>query len=177
MSQPLAVAVMLGVAILILGLMLWGWTRRRRRDAGIIAPFDTRTPAQRTDDGGFTESGLYVASTAHGAPLERLAIAGLAFRTKAAVTVSPAGVAIDLAGERPVLFTPDMLVGVDRATWAVGRVVEPDGLVLIAWRTALGVVVDSYLRLHSDPRALIARIAELVPTINPPASPSTESTE
>ncbi len=177
MSQPMAVGVMLGVAALILGLMLWGWMRRRRRDSGIIAPLDTRTAAQRESDGGFTEAGLYVASTAHGEPLDRLAIAGLAFRTKAAVTVSPAGVALELAGERPVLFTPDMLVGVDRATWAVGRVVEPDGLVLIAWRTALGVVVDSYLRLHSDPRALIARIGALVPTITPSASPSTESTE
>lgn len=173
MSRELSVIVMLLVGCLVLGLMLWGWTRRKRRDSGLVAPVDQRTDAQRAADTGHQVSGLYVASTAHGAPLDRLVISGLAFRAKTDVTVSAAGVSLALAGERPVFLARDTLVGVDRATWTVDRVVEPGGLVLIAWRAADGTVVDSYLRLQgSEPLDLIARIDAILPI---PASSSTES--
>ena len=179
MRRELAVIVMLAVACTILALMLWGWARRRRRDLGVTAPFDTRTETEVAAHGGETIGGLYVASTAHRAPLDRLAIAGLSFRAQTTITVSIAGVALNLAGERPVLLAAETLVGVERATWTVGRIVEPNGLVLIAWRTTSGTVVDSYLRLQdSDPRALIAQIEALVPKTNTlPASTPTESTE
>lgn len=179
MSRELAVILMLSVGAIILALMLWGWSRRRHRDAGMTAPLDDRTQTQITADGGYAVSGLYVASTAHRAPLDRLAIEGLAFRAKTSVVVSAAGVALNLAGERPVLLAPDTLVSVDRATWAVGRIVEPNGLVLITWRSAVGTIVDSYLRLQgTDPHALIAEVAALVAqTESLPASSSTESTE
>ena len=173
MTRELAVIVMLLVGCLILGLMLWGWMRRKRRDTGLTAPLDQRTPEQLAADTGYRVSGLYVASTAQGAPLDRLAISGLAFRAKVDVTVSEAGVALALAGERPVLITREMLLGADRATWTVDRVVEPGGLVLIAWRAANGTVVDSYLRLQgNEPLDLIARITAILPL---PTSPSTES--
>lgn len=179
MSQPVAVVLMLSVAAIILTLMLWGWSRRRHRDSGISAPRDLRTEAEIAVHGGYRATGLYVASTVHGAPLDRLAIAGLAFRAKSDIIVSPAGVALHLAGEHPVLIAPQALVAVDRATWVVGRIVEPNGLVLISWRTEVGTTVDSYLRLHdAEPTVLIAEIAALVSKHHSlPASSSTESTE
>lgn len=174
MSRELSVLVMLLAGCVLLGLMLWGWTRRKRRDSGLVAPLDLRSDAERAADGGYRVTGLYVASTATGAPLDRLAISGLAFRAKAEITVSSAGVALALAGERPVLLAREQLVGVDRATWTVDRVVEPNGLVLLAWRTANDTIVDSYFRLQgTEPKELIAHIETILPLAT---SSSTEST-
>lgn len=179
MSREAAVLVMLGVGLLVFALMIWGWTTRKHRDSGITAPLDTRTAAEIAAHGGEAHGGLYVASTTHQAPLDRLVITGLAFRAQTTVTVSVAGVALNLAGERPVLIETSSLVAVARATWTVGRVVEPKGLVLISWRTDDGTIIDTYLRLHgSDPQTLIAQIEPLVPQLtNLPASTSKESTE
>lgn len=174
MSRELSVIVMLFVGCLILALMLWGWSRRKRRDSGLAAPFDERTEEQlAAETGHHRVSGLYVASTAHGAPLDRLVISGLAFRAKTDVTITGAGVVLALAGERPVLITAETLVGTGRATWTVDRVVEPGGLVLLAWRAADGTVVDSYLRLQGhETHDVIARITAILPL---PTSPSSES--
>ncbi|MGX9347664.1 PH-like domain-containing protein [Microbacterium sp. KNMS] len=148
---------MAAIAAVILGAMAWGWRRRSRRDAGTSAPV-------RAAEGAETArfDGLYVATTRHDQPLDRLAVRHLEFRAKAGVTVTDRGVALDLAGAPGIFLRADELVGAGRATWTIDRVVETDGLVLIAWRASDGTLCDSYVRLQGDdPDALVAAIEDL----------------
>ncbi|GAA1738319.1 hypothetical protein [Microbacterium paludicola] len=164
MTQEAAALILVGLAVVVLALMAWGWRRRSRRDAGIAAPVGERRGEIR---GTFT--GLYVATTRHEAPLDRLNVRHLAFRARATVVVTDAGVALELPGSAPVFLGAARIEGAGRATWAIDRVVENDGLVLVAWTADDGTVCDTYLRLQDgDPDALVAEIARLqTPTDSP----------
>lgn len=171
MTREGAIAILLASAVLLLALMAWGWARRRRRDGALTAPLGVPEDAVIST----FYSGLYVATTRHEQPLDRLAIRHLAFRSKARIAVSDRGVLLRLAGEPDVFLPADALVGVGRATWTIDRVVERDGLVVLAWRVDAETVADSYLRLQGDdPDALVNAISRLRPPAEAPA-PSTGS--
>lgn len=161
MTREGALLVMIGVVVVLVGLGVWAWRRRARRDGGFAAPVG-ELPAGATALA--SASGFYVATTRHGQPLERLAIRGLGFRSRADVTVTGVGVAIDLTGQ-PRLFLPvARIAGVELATVAIDRVVEPGGLVRLTWRAertgADTELVDSYLRPQDgSARALADAIA------------------
>ncbi|MET0781376.1 MAG: hypothetical protein ABWY26_02255 [Microbacterium sp.] len=143
MTREGALAVMVGGALVLLGLLAWAWWRRTRRDSGLPAPVG-EAPKDATTLS--THETLYVATTRHGEPLERLAIRGLAFRSRADLTVTSAGIALDLTGQ-PRLFLPtERIAEVAQATVAIDRVVERDGLVRISWRLDGDTLVDSYIR-------------------------------
>ena len=163
MSREAAVLVMAAVAAALLGLVAWGWRRRVRRDSAMAAPVG-EVPAGASNVAEF--EALYVATTRHAEPLERLAIHGMGFRSRAGVTVTDAGVALDLTGRPRLFLASDRITGVDQATVAIDRVVEKDGLTRLAWRTDDGTVVDTYLRPQSaSARALADAIrTTLTPT-------------
>lgn len=165
-NEELDLLLVLVLALLLIGLMAWGWRRRVKRDRGLTAPTG-EIPAGARILARFP--GLYVATTAHDAPLNRLAVRGLAFRAKATVTVTDAGVGLDLAGGEPLFLATARIVGVDQATVAIDRVVERDGLTRLTWRVDDGTVVDSYLRPQdASARALAAAIEPLLPaTVSP----------
>lgn len=160
MSQQGALLVMVAVAVVLLALLVWGWSRRVRRDRGLTAPRGD-IPVGAVTTAAFP--GLYVATTKHGEPLERLAIDGLGFRSKADLTVTDAGVAIDLTGQPRVFLPVSLLAGVAQATVAIDRVVEPDGLVRIEWRLDDDTIVDSYFRPQdASARALADAVAAIL---------------
>jgi hypothetical protein len=106
---------------------------------------------------------LYVATTRHDEPLERLAIRGLGFRSRADLTVTTAGVALDLTGQPRFFLPAGNIVEAAQATVAIDRVVERDGLVRIAWRLEPDTVVDSYLRPQdASARAVVEEINQLL---------------
>ncbi|MER7795800.1 hypothetical protein [Microbacterium sp. NPDC096154] len=157
MTHEAASLVFVLIAVVALSLMAWGWRRRAKRDAGIAAPI-----GERRGDVRGTYSGLYVATTRHDAPLDRLNVRHLAFRSRVTVTVTSAGVALDMPGEPTVFLDASRLWAVGRATWTIDRVVESDGLVLLAWAAGDGTVCDTYVRLQDgDPNALVAEIDRL----------------
>ncbi len=143
MSREGALLLMIGIAVVLIGLMAWGWRRRLRRDAGRIAPFG-EIPESAAILAVF--SGLYVATTAHDDPLERLAIRGLAYRSAVTATVTDRGLALALTGQEPIFVERERLVSADQATVTIDRVVERDGLTRVSWRLDDATVVDSYLR-------------------------------
>lgn len=160
MTREAALAVMIGIAVVVLGLLAWSWWRRTRRDAGMAAPVG-EAPADAATLA--VHEALYVATTRHGEPLERLAIRGLGFRSRADLTVTSAGVALDLTGQ-PRLFLPtSRIVDVAQATVAIDRVVERDGLVRLSWRHDADTVVDTYLRPQdASARAVAQEIGTLL---------------
>jgi len=170
-----ATVILVVVTLVVLALIAWGWRRRTRRDAGIAAPVG-ELPADAAIVA--VHEGLYVASTEHDAPLERLAIRRLAFRSKATVTVARGGVALDLTGQPRMVLAADRIVAADQATVTIDRVVEKDGLIRIVWRAdgaTQETIVDTYLRAQdASARAVVDEIRSILPAAggsSPAASP------
>lgn len=162
MSREGALLLMIGIAVVLLGLMAWAWWRRLRRDRGAAAPFGD-VPAGATVRAAFP--GLYVATTVHDKALERLAIRGLAYRSSALISVTDKGVALDLQGQDRIFIGTDRIASVDQATVAIDRVVERDGLARISWHLDDATVVDTYLRPQdASARALATAVGGILPT-------------
>lgn len=161
MTREGALAVMVSVAVLLLTAMYLGWRRRRNRDAHLSAPLG-ESPASAEIYA--TGQGFYVATTAHGAPLERLAIKPLAYRSRVTVTVSAAGIGVDLPGAPRVFIPLARLQGHGRATWAIDRVVEPGGLPFITWTVTDEVTADTYFRVQDrDLAGVLDALTRLLP--------------
>lgn len=146
---------------LVFTLMLLGWRARRRRQADIARP---ETAPATLGVPTLVLEGWYVATTLADQPLERVAVHGLGFRARATAAVHPEGVVLAVRGQEPILIATDAIRGAGRATWAIDRVVETDGLVLIGWMLG-DTPVDSYLRIPdaAGTSALVAALQTLVP--------------
>ncbi|WP_336626241.1 MULTISPECIES: PH-like domain-containing protein [unclassified Microbacterium] len=181
MTREGALLVILAVVVVLIALGVLAWRRRTRRDGDLRAPVgEIPTGARATS----AASGFYVATTPHDEPLERLAIAGLAFRSRADVTVTDHGIALELPGAAPLFIPVAQIAGVDLARVAIDRVVEPGGLVRLTWRAQHGEhdsrLVDTYLRPQdASARALADAIAATLPLAaasDPHTSPTDTST-
>lgn len=161
MSREIVLISMVVLAAVLIGLGVWAWRRRARRDAGLPAPVG-EIPAGARTLAVFT--GFYVATTSHDQPLERLAIAGLGFRSRMTASVTDAGIALDLTGQSRLFIPTAQIVAVDRATVAIDRVVEKEGLVRLTWRSGT-VPVDTYLRAQDASSLSFANtVAGILPT-------------
>ncbi len=159
MTREAASLVMIAAAVVAVGLMAWGWMRRRRRDSALVAPVGEPPEGSRVLA---AFDALYVATTDHGAALERLAVRGLAFRSRARITVTESGVALDMPRLPRVFIPADTIAGVDLATVTIDRVVERDGLTRLSWWIEPGRAVDSYIRpMDASARSLAAAIEPL----------------
>ena len=162
MTREGALLVIIAVAVALVALLAWAWRRRQRRDATPLVAAG-ELPKGATVLAVF--DGLYVATTRHDEPLERIAAPGWGFRSRVGVTVAREGVALDLTGAPRVVIAAERLVDVDQSTVAIDRVVEKDGLTRLAWRSDAGDVVDTYLRPQdASARALADAIRPLLPT-------------
>jgi hypothetical protein len=137
--------------------MYLGWRARARRDSG-----HTALPAMPEKTGAvrYEASGLYVATTLLEQPLERVALRGLGFRSRASVRVYREGIALELTGQEPVFLSRERILSVQRATWTIDKAVEAGGLVVISWRLG-DRDVDTYVRFDGDTEAFLAATDEL----------------
>jgi hypothetical protein len=152
----LLVYVLIGFAI-VLALIVLGWAARRRRQRAIpeTAPLPADIGELRSEFDGF-----YVSTTLDGQPLNRVAVRGLGFRARATIAVADAGVVLALPGNN-VFIPRDTIREVTRANYTIDRVVEPGGLVLLAW--TLGETrLDSYLRVEQT-EELVHALEGLLP--------------
>lgn len=158
MDRPQLMAIVIAILVLLLVLMYLGWRARQRRQnhlpAPLAAPADLGTALGDFD-------GKYVATTAAGKPLERIAVHGLGFRGTASLTLTDAGVLVRRRGEGDVWIPRADLLDRRTATWTIDRVVERDGLELLEWNLG-GTTVDSYFRL-ADPLAFERAFEQLLP--------------
>lgn len=130
------------IALLLLVLMFTSWRRRLRRDAALAAPLGVPEHAQV--QARFEV--LYVSTTRHEEPLERVTVRPLAYRARGELVITDRGAALALDGAPTVFLSADRLVEVSRATVTIDRVVEPGGLIRLVWNVADDHRVDSYLR-------------------------------
>jgi hypothetical protein len=146
MNQQIAGSVVLGVAVLLILAGVFAWRARLRRDAGYAAPLGVPEHAQVLA----RYETLYVATTRHDHALERLAVRPLVYRARGELAITDRGAALCLDGAPTVFLASKRLIGADRATVTIDRVVESGGLVRLTWRLDDGTVVDSYLRITGD---------------------------
>lgn len=171
--RDLAVAITIAVALLVLLGMLFAWRRRERRDAHLSAPLGVPEHAEVIA----RREVLYVSTTRHDEPLERVAITPLAYRARGELAVTDRGVALCLDGAPTVFLASSRLVSADRATVTIDKVVEPGGLVRVAWHADDDTIVDSYIRVaDGGPETLIADVRRLVPADGGTASTDTGAT-
>lgn len=142
MDRTILQAIVVVFLAALLLLMVLGWRARQRRQRDIVplvaAPDDLGVVIISLD-------GKYVATTASGNPLDRIAVHGLGFRSNVTAVVAQSGILLQLPANDLFIPLAD-LRDIRRATWTIDRVVEKDGLHLIEW--ILGDrVVDSYLRM------------------------------
>lgn len=158
MTRELAVLILILAALAIFAAMFFAWRRRIRRDAGLRAPLGVPEHAEVT---GRVE-GMYVATTRHDEPLERLAISPLTYRARGELVLTDRGAALSLDGAPTVFLASDRMIAADRATVAIDKVVEPNGLIRIVWRTDDETTVDSYFRPGSgDQQQTLAELQRL----------------
>jgi hypothetical protein len=155
-------------ALLALGALLFGmyagWRARGRRQAGLPAPASPPAELGRTLA---VADALYVATTTAGRPLDRIVVGGLGFRARAVVRVTERGVVLDLTGSPDIFVSTSVLRGAGLGTFAVDRVVETGGLVVLTWLLDVPgqVAVDTYLRVTdtAERDALLAALTSLSP--------------
>jgi hypothetical protein len=131
------------ILALLLLLMYTGWRARKRRQKDVAPPLTA--PAALGAPLG-TYDGKYVATTASGKPLERIAVHGLGFRSDATLTLTDLGLVVQRPGNDDLWIPRSDVVDRRTATWAIDRVVEKGGLELIEWRLG-DTTVESYFRL------------------------------
>jgi len=160
MTREFAIGAMIVLAAVVLLAMLLAWRARVRRDSSLAAPLGVPEHAEVLD----RHEVLYVSTTRHDQPLERLALSPLAYRARGEAAVTDRGLALCLDGAPTVFIASDRLKDVDRATVTIDKVVEPGGLVRVAWNAADDTVVDSYIRIaDGDPKNFISELRRLVP--------------
>ena len=152
-------AIVIGALVVFLALIALGWRSRKGRQRSIAAP--QRVPAVLGVVAG-TFPGFYVATTLANDRFNRVAVHGLGFRAKTEVVVAEAGVVVPIAGQPDTFIPAGDITSVERATWTIDRVVEPDGLAMIAWNLG-DTPVESYFRAD-DNAALLAALVALAPT-------------
>lgn len=137
------------VTVLIFVGMWAGWRARTRRDAALVpvhhVPEDVGSPVISTRV-------LYVATTRHGEPLQRLAIRGLGFRAQGTLAVHSGGVAVSVDGSDDVWIEASVIVSAEPAQVVIDKVVEKGGLLNLSW--ILGdAPVDSYFRVFEPEKS------------------------
>lgn len=127
-----ALATIMGVCALpILAGMWFAWRARLRRDRAV--PTGQQAPVGRVI--AEIPRISYISTTPAGAPFERIALPGLAYRGYAAVTVRTDGLTVTVTGEPSVHVAAADVIRTATARARVGKAVERDGLALLIWRS------------------------------------------
>ncbi|WP_430592933.1 hypothetical protein [Humidisolicoccus flavus] len=141
--------------VLFAALAFFGWQSRSKRHPGLVEP--SEPTADFVAD--FSVEALYVASTVHEQPYERITRYEFGFRAPCVIQVGNTGAVIELP-KRNVFIARSAMLAAGPATWTIDRVVEPGGMVCLTWD--LGeTTLDTYVRVRSDQAHLISYLQSL----------------
>jgi hypothetical protein len=150
----------LGLIVILIGLVAWGWRNRLARQAD-IAPL----PAIPAELPGVPRSfdGQYIVTTTAGDWLDRIAVHSLGVKANATVHVFADGVLIERTGSADVYIGRDKLDDVRLERGMAGKYVEKEGLVVLTWRLGETAVDTGFrTRRAADKRDLFNAITELL---------------
>jgi hypothetical protein len=149
-----AALIVLGVLLALLALMAVGWWWQKKRQSSLPA---AESPPAKLGSVLGSFSGMYVATTKAGDPLNRIAVRGLGYRARTTITVTEAGIVLPIKGQPEIWIPSRSIREIGRASWVIDKAVEPGGLTVVGW--FLGETeLDSYFRLENpEGFALAAR--------------------
>lgn len=156
----------------LLTFMVLAWRARKRRDSGYALPSSGLVGESIAT---FTHAG-YVSTTPTGAPFERIAVPGLAFKGWADVTVREDGVTIEVTGEQPVEIARAQILGSATASGRAGKAVERDGLALLRWAPGSGSHAELESSFRFDTSAEQIRFADAIALLAPVTTDHSRST-
>jgi hypothetical protein len=150
-SQTVPALITVAIIAVIFALMVRSWRLRAKKHAhlGEMPPVINNLIA--IDQ--FT--GLYLATTPTGSPLERITVGGLGFRARTTLMVATEGMYFEIPGDSSKFIPADLIRSVGSASWTIDRGMSPDGLSVISW-TLGDTDVDSYFRLDDPAGFLVA---------------------
>ena len=137
-------------------LMLRGWRSRQRRQGFLPEP-PTPTGTAATVVGAIP--GLFVGTTFAGDWLDRVAAHGLSDRATAELTLATDGVHVDRDGATELYLPYDSLDDAAPGEALAGKVMGPDGLLLLTWRLGGSVLTSAF---RADDHAQHARLAAAI---------------
>ncbi|MEU0090870.1 hypothetical protein [Kribbella sp. NPDC006257] len=139
--------------------MYRGWRNRQARQSD-LAPLPPVPPTDKITG----VEGVYVATTAAGDWMDRIAVHELGVRSNADLDVSPAGLIFHRQGAADVFIPVDRLTGVRTDRGIAGKVTaEASGLVVVTWNHD-GHALDTGFRPRrkADTAALTDSISTLI---------------
>ena len=146
---------------LLLGLFALGWRGRRRRQADIPRP---RPLPEDLEMPRFEADGQYVATTAAGDWLDRIAVYGLGVKSTATAAVFAEGLLFARNGAPDVWIDRADLRGVRLERGMAGKFVEKDGLVMVTWQLGPKTVDTGFRTRAADHKTpLFSAIKTLLP--------------
>jgi hypothetical protein len=172
-SQLVPGLIVAAVVVVLFSLMGGAWRRRTRRDARIAPEY----PAFAGEPQARFARVLYVATTPEGAPLERIAAPGLAFRGFCDIDVFASGVEIRLPGEHPVRIPVSTLIGTGSAQTRIDKVVEAGGLALLRWRSGERTLETSFRFASPAAQLQFTAAVEALSSANPHTSSFDDTTQ
>lgn len=157
-------AITIVVIVVILAVVFFSWWRSWKKRQGRQVALTPPPPPAELGAARSEHRVLYLATTIADQPLERVAIAGLGFRSEAVLGIHDAGIVLTLSGRRDPLFIPTgRIVGAGRANWTIDRASGGNRLVFLRWRISDGSdTVDTNLRA-ADTTALVTALDEFLP--------------
>lgn len=138
-------------------LMLKGWRSRQRRQGDLPPP--PVAPATRGDLLLAAVPGLFVGTTFAGDWLDRVAVHDLAHRAAGWLLVATDGVHVERDG-LPELYLPyDVVERAVPGEALAGKVVGPDGMLLVDWRLGGRLVTSGF---RADDHGAHRRLADAI---------------
>lgn len=146
MTKYIVAFALVALIVLLAGLAVRGWGRRRNEQEQLL-----RMPAESIPNfaAELAVNGFYVATTKSGEPLNRINAYGLGHRGKASIAISAQGVVIDRIGEVSLAIPSRDLVSVQLVSGAIDRAVETGGLIAITWLIG-GEMLETTLRVVDE---------------------------
>ncbi|MEZ5211515.1 MULTISPECIES: PH-like domain-containing protein [unclassified Gordonia (in: high G+C Gram-positive bacteria)] len=140
--------IVVAVVILWLGLValaLRGWRRRGRAQAQAVGELPP-VPADLGEPVRGPETGMYVGSTLAPSWTTRIATGDFGDRALVAYSEYPGGILLARTGASDIWIPAESITALRTENRLAGKVMSRDGLLVIRWRLASGLEVDSGIR-------------------------------
>lgn len=154
MDRVLLVAGFLVFWLAMIGLIIWGWKNRQKRQAESVGTL----PAVPDDPGAVTLpgcTGLYVGSTFAPSWQNRIAVGDLGYRATGILTRFERGILLERTGESDIWMPHESLRAVRTERGLAGKVMTRDGLLVIRWELPTGTEIDTGFR--ADDKSVYAQ--------------------
>ena len=157
MTKYIVAFALLALIVLLAGLAVRGWGRRRNEQEQLLQMPAESIPHFAAE---LEVDGFYVATTKAGEPLNRINAYGLGPRGKASIAISAQGVVIRRGGEVSFAIPSSDLVAVQLVSGAIDRAVETGGLIAMTWLNG-GEMLETTIRVvdESQRSLMVAALA------------------